>query len=54
MVVDHLMPRLADRPEADAWREAVAAVRFTPGGETALAELARAGMALVTGPEAAA
>lgn len=47
IVVDHLMPRLAGRPEADAWREAVTAVRFTAGGEAALADLARDGMALL-------
>jgi hypothetical protein len=47
LVVDHLMPRLAGRAEADAWREAVAAVRFTPGGEAALSDLARAGLALL-------
>ncbi len=47
VVVDHLMPRLAGRADAEAWREAVAAVRFTPGGETALAGLARDGIALL-------
>jgi len=47
MVVDHLMPRLADRPEADAWREAVAAVRFTVESDAALAALARDGLALL-------
>jgi hypothetical protein len=47
LVVDHLMPRLAGRAEADVWREAVAAVRFTAGGEAALADLARDGIALL-------
>lgn len=47
MVVDHLMPRLADRAEADAWRAAVAAVRFTADSDVALAALARDGLTLL-------
>lgn len=47
LVVDHLGPRLDGRPEAAAWREAVAAVRFTAGSEAALVALARDGLALV-------
>jgi hypothetical protein len=47
LVVDHLGPRLDGHPEAEAWREAVGAVRYTPDSAAALAALARDGLALV-------
>jgi hypothetical protein len=47
LVVDHLAPRVSGHPEGGAWREAVAAVRFTADGESALVALARDGLALV-------
>ncbi len=45
LVVDHLATDLRDAPEAEDWRAAVAAVRFTPGAGAALAALAREGLA---------
>jgi hypothetical protein len=51
LVVDHLGPRLDGRPEAEAWHDAVAAVRFTADSEAALVALARDGLALVTAPD---
>lgn len=45
LVVDHLAADLRDDPAAAPWREAVAAVRFTPASGAALGDLAREGLA---------
>lgn len=43
LVVDHLMQHAAELP--GGWQEAVREVRFTPGADARLAELAREGLA---------
>jgi hypothetical protein len=47
MAVDHLGAALPDSEAANAWRQAVRAIRFDPGSATRLGELAREGLALL-------
>jgi hypothetical protein len=52
LAVDHLAPLLPDGPDTTSWRERVAEVRFAPGMDGTLADLAREGLELAARPGA--